>query len=45
MQTYNFGSNYLDWLDKTNQQDSLDTAFEYSSMFYEKLKSQGIHRC
>lgn len=37
--------NYLDWLDKTNQQYSLDTAFEYSSMFYEKLKSQGIYRC
>ncbi|AKQ74004.1 MULTISPECIES: lysozyme family protein [Bacillus subtilis group] len=45
LQIYNFGSNYLNWLDKTNQLYSLDTAFEYSAMFYEKLKSQGIYKC
>ncbi|AVF28837.1 peptidoglycan DD-metalloendopeptidase family protein [Paenibacillus larvae] len=44
-QTYNFGSGYLNWLVQTSQVHSIDTAFEYSSMWYDKLKDQGIYKC
>jgi len=45
LQTYNFGSGYLNYIESNNTGYSLDSAFAFSAMKYGELKGTGSYRC
>lgn len=45
LQTYNFGSGYLNYMIDTNSGYSLESAYDFSIMMYERLKGDGSYRC